>query len=132
VKQQRRAEQERVAREACPPPASSAEDLRVMRGRAARELPLLLLALAARHGVTVTRVSIRNQRSRWGSCSRGGHICLNWRLVAMPPEVREYVMIHELMHLKRMDHSPTFWRLVERACPYYQSARAYLRASPRA
>ena len=96
--------------------------------RAKRELPPRLLELAARHGLTVSRVSIRNQRWRWGSCSRSGHICLNWRLVTMPAEVRDYVLIHELMHLKRMDHSPKFWKLVADACPAYKDARAWLRS----
>jgi predicted metal-dependent hydrolase len=95
--------------------------------RARHELSSRLLALAAEHGLTVTRVSIRNQQWRWGSCSPSGHICLNWRLVDMPASVRDYVMIHELMHLKRLDHSPRFWKLVAAACPGYQEARAFLR-----
>ena len=90
-------------------------------------LPARLLALAAQHGVAVSRVSVRNQRWRWGSCSRMGHICLNWRLVTMPDWVRDYVIIHELMHVKRMDHSPRFWKLVAAACPNYLDARAWLR-----
>jgi len=104
---------------------------RELRNRAKRELPDRLLELAARHALTVTRVSVRNQRWRWGSCSRNGHICLNWRLVQMPDAVRDYVMIHELMHLRRMDHSPKFWKLVEAACPTFQTSRAYLRAHAR-
>jgi predicted metal-dependent hydrolase len=100
---------------------------RILRERAGRELPSRLLALAAAHGLTVTRISIRNQRWRWGSCNRAGHICLNWRLVTMPEWVRDYVLIHELMHLKRMDHSPKFWKLVAAACPEYQEARRWLR-----
>jgi len=103
------------------------ESLGRLRARAARELPPRLLELAAAHGLCVTRISVRNQRWRWGSCSRSGHICLNWRLVRMPPDVRDYVMIHELMHLKRMDHSPRFWKLVAAACPEYQAARQWLR-----
>lgn len=99
------------------------------RARARRELPAQLLGLAASHGVAVTRVSVRNQRWRWGSCSAGGHICLNWRLVAVPDWVRDYVLVHELMHLKRLDHSPRFWKLVEAACPDYRQARAWLRAN---
>jgi predicted metal-dependent hydrolase len=104
---------------------------RAFRARAKRELPRRLMELAAQHGLTVTRVSVRNQRWRWGSCARSGHICLNWRLVQMPDTVRDYVMLHELMHLKRMDHSPKFWKLVAKACPDYQAARAYLRAQVR-
>jgi predicted metal-dependent hydrolase len=125
VERERREHQRRTTNDA--PQASPRELL----ARAKRELPPRLLELAARHGLTVTRVSIRNQRWRWGSCSRSGHICLNWRLVTMPEEVRDYVLIHELMHLKRMDHSPKFWKLVAAACPAYQEARAWLRAASR-
>ena len=95
--------------------------------RARTELPARLRELAAQTGLTVARVSIRNQRWRWGSCSPSGHICLNWRLVTMPDWVRDYVLIHELMHLKRMDHSRTFWKLVGAACPRFREARAWLR-----
>jgi predicted metal-dependent hydrolase len=108
-------------------PRKSGAEQRELLVRAKKELPARLLALAAQHGLSVSRVSIRNQRWRWGSCSRKGHICLNWRLVTMPESVRDYVLIHELMHLKRMDHSPTFWRLVAGACPEYQDARRWLR-----
>ena len=101
---------------------------RELRERAMRELPRRLLELAAEHGFAVTRVSVRNQRWRWGSCSRNGHLCLNWRLVKMPDSVRDYVMIHELMHLKRMDHSPKFWKLVAAACPDFKASRAWLRS----
>ena len=82
----------------------SLEHRRALRDQARRELPPRLLARAAQHGLTVSRVSIRNQRSRWGSCGRDGHICLNWRLVLMPQSVSDYILIHELMHLRRMDH----------------------------
>jgi predicted metal-dependent hydrolase len=106
----------------------SVEERRALRERARRELPPRLLGLAAQHGLVVSRVSIRNQRSRWGSCGRDGHICLNWRLVLMPAAVSEYVLIHELMHLRRMDHSPAYWQLVAQACPGYRAARAWLRS----
>jgi predicted metal-dependent hydrolase len=105
----------------------SLEHRLALRAQACRELPPRLLALAGQHGLTVARVSIRNQRSRWGSCGRDGHICLNWRLVLMPQSVSDYILIHELMHLRRMDHSPSYWRLVEDACPDYRSARQWLR-----
>jgi predicted metal-dependent hydrolase len=102
---------------------------RQARERAKRELPARLLALAATHGLAerITKISVRNQKWRWGSCSPNGHICLNWRLVTMPDAVRDYVLIHELMHLKRMDHSPKFWKLVAQACPDYLQSRAVLR-----
>ena len=124
-KQRRRADRERSKPRPAPMPA---DEERALRERATRELPPRLLELAARHGVTVTRVSVRNQRWRWGSCSRSGLICLNWRLVRMPDAVRDYVLIHELMHLKRMDHSPKFWKLVAEACPDFEASRAWLRA----
>ena len=103
------------------------EAIKELRRQAARELPARLLRLAEHHGLHVSRVSVRNQRSRWGSCSPSGHICLNWRLVLMPDAVRDYVLIHELMHLRRLDHSRHFWRLVAHACPDYENARQWLR-----
>jgi predicted metal-dependent hydrolase len=105
------------------------DERHVYRQRARRELPARLLELAAEHGLIVTRVSIRNQRTRWGSCGRDGHISLNWRLVLMPAEVRDYVLVHELMHLRRLDHSRAYWRLVAAACPGYREARHWLRAN---
>jgi predicted metal-dependent hydrolase len=109
-------------------PAVVHPDEPALRRRAAKELPVELLALAQVHGVTVTRVSIRNQRSRWGACSCRGSITLNWRLVLVPPHVREYVMIHELMHRREMNHSKRFWRHVAAACPRHQEAREWLLA----
>ena len=106
----------------------SLEDRQRLRAQARAELPLRLQELADQHGLPVTRISIRNQRTRWGSCGRDGHVCLNWRLVVMPDWVRDYVIVHELMHLKRMDHSPAYWRLVAAAYPRYREARQWLRA----
>ena len=105
----------------------SEDECRAARARAHLELPARLRALAAVHGLTVSRVSIRDQRTRWGSCGPDGHICLNWRLLLMPPFVSDYVLIHELMHLRRMDHSPAYWRLVAAAYPDYRTAREWLR-----
>jgi predicted metal-dependent hydrolase len=113
-------------------PSRPQEDMIRLRQHARRVLPPRLRALAAEHDVAVTRVSIRNQRSRWGSCGRDGHISLNWRLVQMPDWVCDYVLIHELMHLRRMDHSPAYWKHVADACPRYKEARAWLRANGRA
>jgi len=105
----------------------SVDDQRALRDRARRELPARLLALAAQHGLTVSRISVRDQRARWGSCGRDGHICLNWRLLLMPDFVSEYVLVHELMHLRRMDHSRAYWRLIAEAYPGYPAAREWLR-----
>lgn len=111
-----------------PAPRWSASERSAMQARAEAELPTLLHAMAARLGLAVSRVSIRNQRSRWGSCGRDGHITLNWRLVAMPDWVRDYVLIHELMHLRRLDHSPEYWAMVDEVCPTADEARHWLRA----
>ena len=109
------------------PPAVTPEAQRAWRARAREVLPARLYELANQHGCLVTAVSIRSQRTRWGSCGRNGHISLNWRLMLMPEWVRDYVLVHELMHLRRMDHSPKFWRHVEAACPDYRVARQWLR-----
>lgn len=98
-----------------------------MRAMAARELPLRCLELAAVHGHRVTRVSIRNQRSRWGSCSARGTIALNWRLIQMPPFVSDYVMLHELSHLRHANHSRAFWREVASVCAEWREAEAWIR-----
>lgn len=107
-------------------------DVAEARRRAGRELPLQLRHLAALHGIEVTRISIRNQRSRWGSCSRRGSISLNWRLVLVPDFVREYVMLHELMHRRELNHSARFWGLVAAVCPRLVEARRWLRTEGQA
>src|SRR5439155_25140389 len=80
---------------------------------AARELPPRLLQFARLHDLNIARVSVRNQRSRWGACSPSRVITLHWRLVQMPPVVTDYVILHELMHLRQSNHSRRFWREVE-------------------
>jgi predicted metal-dependent hydrolase len=95
--------------------------------RAAQELPSRVLELAAAHQLTVSRVTVRNQRSRWGSCSRHGTISLNWRLIQAPAFVRDYIILHELMHLRQMNHSIRFWREVEGVCPDYRDAERWLK-----
>jgi predicted metal-dependent hydrolase len=98
------------------------------RPQAARELPARLMELAASHGHRVAGVTVRNQRSRWGSCSPSGRISLNWRLIQAPPSVRDYVLLHELTHLAVSNHSPKFWKALEAVCPWHRDARAWLRA----
>jgi hypothetical protein len=102
-------------------------DWRDWRDRARIELPARLLEIARDQGLSVGRISLRNQRTRWGSCGPNGHICLNWRLILMPEWVRDYVLVHELMHLRRLDHSSKYWKLVAAACPAYRDARRWLR-----
>ena len=101
-----------------------------------RELALLELVprtseLAQLHALAVRRVVIRNQKSRWGSCSVRGTVSLNWRLIQTPSQVVEYIIIHELMHLREMNHSPRFWRHVAAAFPDYRLAERWLRQNSR-
>jgi hypothetical protein len=99
-----------------------------LRPQAERELPARLMELAAQHGCRVAGVTVRSQRSRWGSCSPAGRISLNWRLVQVPVLVRDYVLLHELTHLAVSNHSPKFWKALEAMCPWHREARAWLRA----
>lgn len=94
---------------------------------AVRELGQRTIELAQQHQLTIRRVTIRSQRSRWGSCSTKAHISLNWRLVQTPPYVAEYIILHELMHLKQMNHSERFWKCVAEVCPEYQEAETWLK-----
>jgi predicted metal-dependent hydrolase len=98
-----------------------------LRQLAVQELPSRVLELAARRGLTVRRITVRSQKSRWGSCSRRGTISLNWRLIQTPAFVSDYICLHELMHLRQMNHSPRFWREMERVCPDYPMAERWLK-----
>lgn len=92
-----------------------------MRAQAKAELPPRLAALAARHGFQYKRVFIKNNRSNWGSCSSLGNINLNLRLVSLPQELQDYVMLHELCHLKYLNHSLQFHALLESVCPGHRA-----------
>ena len=98
-----------------------------LRQLAAQELPPRVRELAIGQGVEVARISIRNQKSRWGSCSRRGTISLNWRLIQTPAFVRDYIILHELAHRRHMNHSDKFWQEVERMCPDYLVAERWLK-----
>ncbi|HWA86650.1 MAG TPA: SprT family zinc-dependent metalloprotease, partial [Opitutus sp.] len=95
--------------------------------RAKIELPARTWELAALTGVDVKQVVVRNQRSRWGSCSANGTISLNWRLVQTPDFVRDYILYHELMHLREMNHSARFWARVEEVCPGWRDAERWIK-----
>lgn len=82
---------------------------------------------APRIGVTFGRVAIRDQKSRWGSCSRKGNLNFNWKLIMAPPPVLDYVVIHELCHRLEFNHSPRFWSLVERQMPEYEAWKKWLK-----
>jgi predicted metal-dependent hydrolase len=83
---------------------------------------------AALMGVRFRRITIRDQRSRWGSCSANGDLSYSWRLILAPPFVLDYVAAHEVAHLKHLDHSPRFWRLVLTHCRDAHKAKEWLKA----
>ena len=91
-----------------------------LKAAAEKRLAPKLLQLASELKYSVSRVSIRCQRTRWGSCSTRGTVSLNCSLVFLRPEVVRYLFIHELAHTKHMNHSPSFWRLVEKLEPDYR------------
>jgi len=80
------------------------------------------------YNFTYNRVAVRNQKSRWGSCSSKKNINFNYRLVLIPPYLADYVIVHELCHLGQMNHSQKFWDLVGQAIPDYQKRRRELKA----
>ena len=92
--------------------------LKVIPARAAYYAPLI--------GVTYGRITIRNQTSRWGSCSSRGHVRIHWNTVFVTKSERDYLYTHEAAHLTEMNHSPRFWQLVEVHCPGYKRARTIL------
>lgn len=78
-------------------------------------------------GVSYGNISIRDQKTRWGSCSSKGNLSFNWRLILAPPNVLDYVVVHELCHRIEMNHSPRFWALVESVMPDYKQYRKWLK-----
>lgn len=82
---------------------------------------------AAQIGRPYSRISLRDTRSRWGSCSVEGRLMYSWRLILAPPAALDYVAAHEVAHLQEMNHSPAFWSIVARLCPDYDTHRRWLR-----
>ena len=109
-----------------PEPLSPGE-LRALAGQAARWFPARAAHFAPLVGVTYGRVTIRSQKSRWGSCSAKGNLNFNCLLMLAPEAVRDYVVVHELCHRLHMDHSSRFWAEVGRVMPDYAERRAWLR-----
>ena len=113
------------------PPDSGEADLRGLLERWYRQAAKPLLAartdaLGAAHDLRPSGITIRAQRRRWGSCSSSGHLNLNWRLVLLSSELADYVLVHELCHLRHMNHSRAFWALVGHVMPDYQRRRSAL------
>lgn len=99
-----------------------------LRREARHDLDAASRRAAEKLGVTIRRVSVRDQLSRWGSCSTTGVLSYSWRLILAPPFVLDYLAIHEVAHLVEMNHSPRFWRLVLRLCPDAAQAKSWLDA----
>ncbi len=100
-----------------------------LQGYASRFLPHRVRELADERGWQPQRITVRNQSSRWGSCSERGTISLNWRLVQVPPDVCDYVILHELCHLDHLNHSPDFWNALARICPRHREHELWLKAN---
>ena len=90
-----------------------------LRGRAAYFAPIM--------GVSYGSLRLSSAKTRWGSCSGKGNLNFHWKLILMPPEVLDYVVVHELAHLKEMNHSPRFWAVVEEVLPDYKERRQWLK-----
>ena len=112
-------------RQALPP--FTPEELKALARQAAETLPGIVDQYAAALGVRYGRIAIRCQKSKWGSCSAQGNLSFNCLLMACPREALEYVAAHEVCHLKEMNHSPRFWRLVEQLLPDYVPRRQWLK-----
>jgi predicted metal-dependent hydrolase len=100
-----------------------------LKREARRDLQKSALEHAAALGVRVRRISIRDQSSRWGSCTSAGSLSFSWRLILAPPFVLDYLAAHEVAHLVEMNHSARFWRVVGRVCPSMERAKKWLDAS---
>lgn len=108
-------------------PAFTVEQLHQLAEAAKSDLPRRVARFAALVGVTYGRITIRAQKSRWGSCSGKGNLNFNCLLMLCPEDVRDYVVVHELCHRKELNHSPRFWALVEAVLPEYKAQRKWLK-----
>jgi predicted metal-dependent hydrolase len=99
-----------------------------LKREAKRDLEAASRRYAAALGVAIKRVAVRDQASRWGSCTTGGVLSFSWRLILAPPNVLDYLAAHEVAHLVEMNHSRRFWRLVARICPDWEAAKVWLTA----
>jgi len=98
-----------------------------LRQKAKTRIPQYVQASAEKYSLTYGRISVRDQRTRWGSCSHKGNLSFNWRLIMAPPGVVNYIVAHELAHLVEMNHSKRFWKTVEAWCPDYQRHKRWLK-----
>lgn len=105
----------------------TAEEIRHLADAALQDIPQRVQKYAAVIGVTFGRITIRNQKTRWGSCSAKGNLNFNCLLMLCPEDIRDYVIVHELCHRKELNHSPRFWHEVSRIMPDYAVRRQWLR-----
>lgn len=103
------------------------DEVRLLADEALRVIPERVAYFATQMGVTYGRITIRNQRTRWGSCSSKGNLNFNCLLMLTPPEVIDYVVVHELSHRKEMNHSKQFWSEVEKILPEYKKQERWLK-----
>lgn len=103
------------------------DEIAALRAQAAADFAARVRTFGAQMGISVNRIAIRCQKSRWGSCSSAGNLNFNLLLMLAPPFVRDYVVVHELCHRREMNHSPRFWSLVAQVLPEYQTAVQWLR-----
>lgn len=113
------------------PPFSEAQ-VREMAQKALEVIPQRVAYFAPLVGVTYGKITIRNQRTRWGSCSSKGNLNFNCLLMLAPMDVVDYVVVHELCHRKEMNHSPKFWAQVERILPNYKCSKLWLKENGQA
>jgi predicted metal-dependent hydrolase len=99
-----------------------------LKREAKRDLDVASRRYVALLGVAVKRISVRDQSSRWGSCTAAGVLSYSWRLILAPPFVLDYLAAHEVAHLVEMNHSPRFWAILQRICPDCARARGWLNA----
>lgn len=103
------------------------EERRAGMEAARKYIPVRAAYFANRMGVSYGKITIREQKTRWGSCSSRGNLNFNWKLMLMPEKVLDYVVVHELAHLKEMNHSAAFWAVVEAELPDYRERRRLLK-----
>lgn len=114
-------------RQSVPVQPFTAAEIQQLADAALQDIPQRVRKYAASIGVTVGRITIRNQKTRWGSCSSMGNLNFNCLLMLCPEEVRDYVVVHELCHRKELNHSTSFWNEVARVMPDYAQRRKWLK-----
>ena len=125
-----RKQQERIQKNRQEQPTAeklTMQEIQQLADQALKVIPERVAYYAPKVGVTYGNITIRNQKSRWGSCSAKGNLNFNWKLALMPDEILDYVVVHELAHRMEMNHSDKFWKIVENVLPDYRERRKWLK-----